>query len=84
MCILKSPPEMKMNGGSNGNGTVLTSCVLQKNPNTGFELYNHQYLSVESRLDIPHVGQLKGAKYRVKIQHDIDKKSRENNQQSFK
>jgi hypothetical protein len=56
---------------------------IAKNPITGFELYNHQYLSFKSELDIPHVGQLKGAKYRVKIQHDIDKKSREKNQQSF-
>jgi hypothetical protein len=30
------------------------------------------------------VGQLKEARNRVKIQHDIDKKSREKNQQSFK
>jgi hypothetical protein len=80
MCILKSPSEM--NGGS--NGTVLTSCVLHDNPNTGFELYNHQCLSFESELDIPHVGQLKEARNRVKIQHDIDKKSREKNQQSLK
>ncbi len=55
MYILKSPSEM--NGGS--NGTVLTSCVLHDNPNTGFEIVQSPMSQLRVRARYSSCGPIK-------------------------